>query len=324
MKKLLNLIILILALLLVAIIWYPQWKANKPVVVRIGCDSTVTSTIFIVTNQKLFFQNERVIPEFIYYADPQAMLTDLLNEKIECAVSPWGALLKMVDVDQDSSFKVLASGDFRTSIPVDAIVTLPSNKTKIKILGDLRKKRLGYPFQLKELVPVVLKSLNLTPNDITLVDMSNNSLINALQQNKIDAAWILEPERTLALSQGISLIEEPILPKYIVAPFPGVAFVIKRTLIKKQPRIATKIKVLLDATVAFADANVEESRAMFIDYYKLDKDIYSNVYLPQFQKLVEINKGGVMSLTARMYDAGILTKTFDTQILFPEAVLFRQ
>jgi len=120
MIKLLNIVIIILAIILVGIIVYPQWKESRPVTVRIGCDSTVGSIVFVGTQEKQFFKNERVIPEFVFYSDPQLMLEALATGKIECAITPWSALLKKVDTSQDS-FKVITSGEFRTSIPIDAI-----------------------------------------------------------------------------------------------------------------------------------------------------------------------------------------------------------
>lgn len=323
MTKLLNVLIVLLALILVVIIVYPQWKESRPISIRIGCDSTVASTVFIVTQEKQFFKNERITPEFIFYADPQIMLDELITDKITCAISPWGALLKKVDISQDS-FKVLAAGEFRVSIPIDAILTSPASKIKIKELKDLKGKRFGYPPQVRELIPIILKTAGIKENEIKLTEISNSALVSALALNQLDAALLLEPERTAALNQGMAIAMEPILPKVIVAPFPAVAYVIKKDLMTKQKRIAYKLKMLLDGTVAFADANVEESRAMFINFFNLDKDIYKNCYLPQFQKLVEINKGSVISLMTKMADTKVLSKSFDVQPLFPEASQFRQ
>lgn len=323
MTKLLNVIIVILALVLVFIVVYPQWQESRPITVKIGCDSTVSSTVFAVTQEKNFFQNERIIPEFVYYSNPKAMLADLSAGKIQCAITPFATLLKQVTMSSDS-FKVLASVEFRVSIPIDAIFINPASKTKIKDLKDLKNKRFGYPPQMAELVPVLLKQLGIKETEIKLFEMSNSALVSALSQNQLDAILVLEPERTSALNQGMTILADAILPKNIVAPFPGSAYTITNDLIKKQRRVATKLKTLLDATVAFADANVEESRKMFLKFYNLDQDIYQNVYLPQFQKLVEINKGTVITLMGKMAEAGVLPNTFDIQLLFPEPAQFKQ
>ncbi len=322
MIKLLNIVIIILAIILVGIIVYPQWKESRPVTVRIGCDSTVGSTVFVVTQQKQFFKNERVIPEFVFYSDPQSMLEALATGEIECAITPWSALLKRVDTSQDS-FKALASGEFRTSIPIDAIFTMAGAKIKIKEIKDLKNKRLGYPPQLNDIISVVIKNMGFKQGEIKLVELSNSSLVQALRDNQVDAILTLEPERTAAINQGMTVVVEPVLPKYVITPYPGVAYVIMRDLITKQHRIAYKLKMLLDGTVAFVDANIEDSRAMFINFYNLDKEIYSNTYLPQFQKMVEINKGSVVSLMTKMSETGVLTTSFDIQKLFAEPSQFK-
>ncbi|MCX7784633.1 MAG: ABC transporter substrate-binding protein [candidate division WOR-3 bacterium] len=323
MTKLLNAIIAILTLVLIFIIVYPQWQESRPVTVRIGCDSTVSSVVFAVTQEKNFFKNERIIPEFVYYSDPNLMLNDLTLAKIHCAIVPWPTLLKYVPITSDS-FKVLSSVEFRVSIPIDAIFINPVNKTKIKDLKGLKNKRFGYPPQVRELIPVVLKQLGIKETEIKLIEMPNSALVSALSQNQLDAILVLEPERTSALNQGLVALVEAVLPKNIVAPFPGSAYTITAKLIKNQKRIATKLKVLLDATVAFVDANVEDSRKMFLKFYNLDPNRYQNVYLPQFQKLVEINKGAVITLMSRMVEAGVLMNSFDIQPLFPEPAQFKQ
>jgi len=173
-------------------------------------------------------------------------------------------------------------------------------------------------------MPVLIKNIGLKESEIKLIELSNSSLIQALLDNQVDAIMVLEPERTAALNQGMTVVVEPVLPKYIITPFPGVAYVIMRDLITKQHRIAYKLKILLDGSVAFVDANIEDSRAMFINFYNLDKEIYSNTYLPQFQKMVEINKGSIVSLMTKMSEAGVLTTSFDIQKLFAEPGQFKQ
>lgn len=323
MKKLLNLIIIVLALLLVFIIVFPQWKENRPINIQIGCDSTVNSNLFIITQEKGFFNNERLIPEFVYYQDPNLMLSDLSSEKITCAICPWPALLKWSSNNSDS-FRVITSVEYRTSIPIDGIFVLPAVRNPIKQIKDLKNKRLGYPVLLKDIMPVVVKSMGFKENEIKLVDMSNSSLIQALSNNQVDAILLLEPERTAALNQGLISIVDPALPKLVVAPYPGAAIIVNNSFIINKRRAAFKLKMILDASVAYSDANVEDARAMFLKFYNLDTDIYGNCYLPQNQKLLEINKGSILTMMAKMTDAGSITNTFDIQMLFPSPALFRQ
>lgn len=321
MIRLLNLIIFILVIVLLGIIIYPQWKENRPVTVHLGCDSTVSSTVWVVTNQKGFFTKEKIIPDFKYYSDPELMFKALINQEIHCAILPWSTLLKRVRLVNDS-FAALASGEFRTSIPIDALFTSPTLKDKIKTIKDLKNRRLGYPSEIKDIMPAVIKNIGFKQNELKLIELPNSALISALQNNQVDAIIVIEPERTSAINTGLTLITEPILPKYLVAPFPGIAYVIKRDLLKTQPRIAYKLKLLLDGTVAFVDANVEESRAMFQKFYSLDTLQYKNMYLPQFQKMVEINKGAIISLMTKMADAESLA-TIDIQQFFVEAGRFK-
>lgn len=323
MTKLLNLIIIVLALVLVFIIVYPQWQENRPINLQIGCDSTVNSNIFIVTQNKGFFKDQRIIPEFKYYADPNLMLSDLAVEKIDCAVCPWPSILRWSSNSPDS-FRALTSVEYRTSIPIDGIFVLPAARNPIKQIKDLKNKRLGYPILLKDIMPVIVKAMGLEENEIKLMDMSNSALIQALTNNQVDAILLLEPERTAGFSQGLIPILDPALPKLVVAPYPGAAVIVNNNFILNRRRAAFKLKMILDASVAYADANVEETRTMFLKHYNLDTDIYSNCYLPQNQKLLEINKGVILTMLSKMMDAGLITNIADVQSLFPSPALFRQ
>jgi ABC-type nitrate/sulfonate/bicarbonate transport system substrate-binding protein len=323
MTKLLNIIIIILALVLVFIIVYPQWQENRPIDMRIGCDSTVNANIFIVTQEQGFFAQEKINPEFVYYSDPTLMLSDLSADKINCAVCPWPTLLKWAVASEDS-FKAITSVEYRTSIPIDAIFVKAAVRNPITKLSDLKNKRLGYSNSLKDVMPVMVKSMGFKETEIKLVEMSNNGLIQALNDNQVDAIIVLEPERTAALNQGLVPILDPALPKLVIAPYPGAAVIVKNNFILNQRRAAFKLKMILDASVAYADANVEDARKMFLKFYNLDSDIYGNCYLPQDQKLLEINKGAIISMMAKMFEAGVITNTFDIQTLFPLPAQFRQ
>ncbi len=323
MTKLLNLIIIVLALILVFIIVYPQYQANRPINLQIGCDSTVNSNLFIVTQEKGLFKNERIIPEFKYYSDPNLMLSDLSAGKIECAVCPWPTLLKWTSSSQDS-FRALTSVEYRTSIPIDGIFVLPGARNPIKQIKDLKNKRLGFPIILKDIIPAVVKGMGFKDNEIKLFDMSNSALIQALTNNELDAIILLEPERTAGLSQGLIPILDPALPKLVVAPYPGAAVIVKNDFIVNRRRAAFKLKMILDASVAHADANVEETRSLFLKFFNYDSDIYGNCYLPQNQKLLEINKGSILTMLSKMVESGVITNLFDVQLLFPSPSLFRQ
>ncbi|MBS4016095.1 MAG: ABC transporter substrate-binding protein [Candidatus Latescibacteria bacterium] len=323
MTKLLNLIIIVLALVLVFIIVYPQWQENRPIDMRIGCDSTVNSNIFIITQSRGFFQQEKINTQFVFYQDPTMMLSDLAADKIDCAVCPWPTLLKWAVASEDS-FKAITSVEYRTSIPIDAIFAKPAVRNPITQMRDLKNKRLGYPTQLKDVMPVVISGMGFKENEIRLVDLSNGSLITALNDNQVDAIIVLEPERTAALNQGLVSVSDPALPKLVIAPYPGAAVIVKNDFIVNKRRAAFKFKMVLDASVAYADANVEDSRRMFLSFFNLDQDIYGNCYLPQNQKLLEINKGAIISMMAKMFEVGAITNTFDVQALFPLPAQFRQ
>jgi ABC-type nitrate/sulfonate/bicarbonate transport system substrate-binding protein len=320
MIKLLNVVIIILALVLVGIIIYPQWQETKTSELKIGCDSTVNSTAFLVAQAKGFFSENRIKPNLIFYEDPKKIVDDFLADKIECAVIPWPTILSVAR-GYDSIY-VLASGLYRTSLPVDGVFVLP--QSPIKQIKDLKNKRLGFSPLLKDIIHVFVHNLGLKPNEIRLVKIPNSGLLAALKAKVVDAIIVLEPERTTAINEGLVSLMDPGLPKAVISPFPGLGIIIKSKLLSERRRFTNRIKTVVDAGVTFVNANVEESRMAFLNFYKLDTAQYRKCYLPEYEKLAELNRGLIFALSAKMAEVDSSYHKVDVQKLVPQTSLFRQ
>ncbi|MEO0072961.1 MAG: ABC transporter substrate-binding protein [candidate division WOR-3 bacterium] len=321
MTKVLNIIIVVLALLLVGIIIYPQWQETKLQTLNIGCDPTVNTTIFLVAQNKGFFSDNRIKPNFVFYENPDAMIQDFLQDSLKCVILPWPSIIKLAR-SYDSLY-VLASALYRTSLPVDGIFVLPKAKTPIKQLKDLKNKRLGYPPALKDVINVVVYNLGFKPQELKLVELSNQELVSALKTNQVDAILVIEPERTKALNDSLVPLMMPALPKAVIGPFPASGVVIKSGLVAQKKRLAIRIKTVLDAGVTYAGTNVEESRKIFLDYHKLDTTSYRTCYLPDYEKLAELNRGLIVALNAKLAELDSSFQQVNVDKLIPQAGLFR-
>lgn len=320
MNKLLNLIIVILALALIFVIVFPQWQESKPAKVRFGCDSTITSIIFFVASERGFFKDNRIIPEFIFFTSPQQALDALFAGEIDCGVFPWHSILKRIEEKQET-LKVFISQDFRSPLPIDALIV--KAQSRITKLADLKKKKIGYPKQISTIMPAILEGAGLNPKDFNLTEMSNRSLIEAVNQGTIDAALVVEPERSRALKMNMSIVIEAMLPKYIISPFPGAAIGYARSYLTRNRRTCVKLKLACDAAIVFLDQRPEEARKIFATYLGYPIDELADCRLPDMQKLVEINKDMIKTFADRLKASRILSRDIDVKSIFVEPVLLK-
>ncbi|MBM3314775.1 hypothetical protein FJY71_02885, partial [candidate division WOR-3 bacterium] len=189
MTKVLNVIIVLLAIALFLVVWYPQHKENQPMRLRIACDSSVTSVpVLVAMEESLFIQN-RFRPEIVYYRDPDSALAALFAGEIEMGVFPWSTILKRIPLHGET-LKVIMAEVARPTLPIDALVRrttckLPPAGTpqptgdaldslmrlrRIPALTAFRGRTLGYPPQLRDYVPALLAGAGMSMSDIRLVE----------------------------------------------------------------------------------------------------------------------------------------------------------
>jgi|UniRef100_A0A7C6A8H5 ABC-type nitrate/sulfonate/bicarbonate transport system substrate-binding protein len=317
MNKLLNLIIVILIVALVFVIVYPQWQESRPVKVRLGCDSTVTAALFFIAEERGFFKENRIIPELVFFADGRKGLDALFSGTIDCGVFPWHLIFKRI-ADAKETVKVFISEDFRTSLPVEALIV--KSNSKITKLADLRKKKIGYPNQIREIIPAMLEGAGFAFKDFNLVEMSNRELINAVTGGTVDAGLVLEPERYRSQKAGAQILIDAPLAKYIISPLPGAAIGYTRPYLEKNRKVCVRLKMACDAAIAFLDQKPEEARKIIEKYLGYAPDELSDCRLPDMQKLVEINKDMIKVYADRLKASGVLTCDIDVKPIFVEPV----
>jgi ABC-type nitrate/sulfonate/bicarbonate transport system substrate-binding protein len=321
MNKLLNLIIIVLILALVAVIVYPKWQESKPVKVRFGCDSTVASTVFFVAEDQGFLKDNRIIPEFVFFADPRQALDALFQGEIDCGVFPWHLIFKRI-AEKQETVKVFISEDYRSSLPIDALIV--KAKSRIKKITDLKKRKIGHPNQIREIMPAMLEGAGLNPKDFTLTEIPNRELLAALQQDKVDAALIIEPEKYRAIQTDVSIIDDAPLAKYIISPLPGAAIGYTGSYLIKNRIACVRLKLAFDAAVGYIDQKPEEARVTLARNLGYSEDEIANCRLPNMLKLVEINKDMIKTLADRLKASGVFTEEIDTKSIFVEPIKLKQ
>ncbi|MEO0080208.1 MAG: ABC transporter substrate-binding protein [candidate division WOR-3 bacterium] len=316
MTKLLNFIIVVLALALIAVILVPQIQENRPKPLRFVCDSSVTSLPFLIAVEETLFVKNRIIPQLSFYSDPDQALSDLFAGKSDIGIFPWSTVLRHIQEKQETLVVFMAE-EFRPALPVDAIAK--PKKSRIKLLVDLKGQRFAYPPQLRDYVKVLLATVNLKPEQVKLREVPFTALLGELQSGAADAVWLMEPQLCQLDFTKFDTIASP-LTRYIYSPFPGAAIGFSPKFLANSSKVLrTRLKIALDAAVAFAETKPEQAKEILGRYFHCESASRA-ARLPELQRLVEINKPAVQGLTIRLLGAGILADSIPTAGLFIEPV----
>jgi len=315
MTKILTAIIILLTALLVGIILYPQLQENRPMTLKIACDSSVASLPFLIGIDDTLFEKNRIIPELVYYSDPEKALAQLLAGETDIGVFPWSTVFKHLTGNKET-LKVFMAVEFRPALPVDVLAK--GKKSKIKTIIDLKGKRFGYPPCMRDYVPYILTAAGLKPTDIKLTEGSLTSLTAKLNAGELDAAWLIEPAVCpLDLAKFDTL--SSITTRYITSPFPAFAVGFSPAFLKKTTRTQrTRLKISLDMAVDRIDGNPEKAKLTLGKFLPYCENFCGFCRLPQFQRLVEINRPAIQILATRLLNTGVITDTIDTKGLFVE------
>ncbi len=315
MTKLLNIIIVILALALIAVILYPQIQENRPKVVRFACDSSAACLPFLIGVDESLFVANKITPELVFYSDPELGLADLFAGKTDVGVFSWSTVLKHA-LTKNETLRVFMSEEYRQSLPVDAVV-VPA-KSKVTTMAGLAKQRFGYPRQLRDYIPVFLTNVGILPQNITLVEASLHELPAKLAAGELDAAWLIEPEICPLDTTQFRVLQAGALPKFVSAPFPGAAIGFAPSFFKQSKTLLVRLKIATDNAVAFAESKPEKAKLTLARYFPYCNDVCGNCRIPELQRLVEINKPAVSALATRLVVGGSLPSEIETQSLFVE------
>jgi len=318
MTKLLNIIIVVLALALVAVILYPQIQENRPTELRFACDSSASCLPFLIGVEESTFVQNKIIPELVFYSDPKAALAGLFEGKTDVGVFPWAEVFQYkLETGQD--FKAFMSEDFRQSLPVDGIVV--PVKSKIQKLADLKKRKLGYPPQFRHYVTTMMININLAPEQVTLVEVPFSAIVEQLQTGEIDAAWLLEPLICPLDTAQFRVVQDGILPRFVSSPFPGAAIGFSADFLENTPKIVlSRLKMACDAAVALAETQPERAKLIMAKYFPYCAEVCGNCRIPELERLVELNRPAVSALASRMNASGALAENVDTGPFFVEPI----
>jgi NitT/TauT family transport system substrate-binding protein len=152
------------------------------------------------------------------------------------------------------------------------------------------------------------------PAKVQFVELPFPDAPAALQNNRVDAAWVVEPFLTQAISQGA----RPVAWNFVdAAPDLSVAtYFTSEKMLAEDPDLVKRFARAMNKSLEYADANPDEVRRILGTYTKIPADVVAKMTLPKFP--VEINRTSIETVAKLAEQDGLIGKAADVDALLSE------
>ncbi|MGW8526837.1 MULTISPECIES: ABC transporter substrate-binding protein [Nocardiopsidaceae] len=150
------------------------------------------------------------------------------------------------------------------------------------------------------------------PSDIEFVEMAFPDMVPALENGRIDAAWLVEPFTTAALDAGNREIASNFVdthPELSVA-----AYFTSEEMLAREPELVDDVEAALQESFAYAEANPDEVRRILGEYTEIDGAALTDIRLPRWPEAVNEESVGV--LADLMLEDGLIGTEADLAALY--------
>ncbi|MCW2567562.1 MAG: putative aliphatic sulfonates-binding protein [Mycobacterium sp.] len=152
------------------------------------------------------------------------------------------------------------------------------------------------------------------PAKVQFVELPFPDMPAALQNSRVDAAWVVEPFLTQALSQGA----RPVAWNFVdAAPNLSVAtYFTSERMLKEKPDLVKRFTAAMNESLAYADGHPDEVRKILGTYTKIPADVIAKMTLPKFP--AEVNRASIQTLADLALQDGLVKSKPDVAALLSE------
>ena len=208
-------------------------------------------------------------------------------------------------------FAFLAPGAEGVAVTNDVHALLVAADSKIASVKDLAGKTVAIN-TLGNINEAAMRALaeqaGIAPDSIRLVEVPFPDMAAALSKGSVQAALVLEPFVTDAVSRGAAKILVPSPHAAFGSPYLIGGWFAKKAWIKAHPAEAAAFTRAVTQASAFIAAHPDKARAILSERTKLDPQLAAKIVLPRFpETLAPAALQGVIDVSARF---GLLAKPF--------------
>jgi NitT/TauT family transport system substrate-binding protein len=188
--------------------------------------------------------------------------------------------------------QVIAAGNFSTGKAEDFGGILVPAGSPVKTLKDLEGKTVAVN-QVNNIggvtVRAAMRKAGGDPDKIHFIEVRFPEMPAALGQNRVDAAWVVEPFLTVARNQGATVLDwnfADTAPSLMIA-----AYFTTRDYVKANPDVVKRFTAAINKGLSYASEHPDEARAILLTYTKIDPAIAGKLNLPVWTP--QINRASI-------------------------------
>ncbi len=291
MKKIIGVIAIVFALAIGIFFAYSALSEKRiKNTVTIGYRTHDLYAPLFVGLEKGFFEKEGIYINPIKFESTNQLTDALLAGKIDAVLG--GANMPLLLTIEDKSpgqlkiFSIVHEDDKAASSAV-----IIKQDSQILSMKDLQGKKIGaFPGSTAQLIYRKMLSPYFDPSQSTLTQMKPELLLASLESGQIDAAIVLEPAATIAVSKNVArILERSLFHTYIQKNIPVAASALSSTFAKRKPDIANKLINATNRSIEFINSHQDEAKMILPKYTSVDPEIAKKITLPTFDSLSTIN-----------------------------------
>jgi NitT/TauT family transport system substrate-binding protein len=282
--------------------------------VTVGVIPIVDVAPIYLGKQKGFFTKQKIDLTLKTATGGAAIVPSVVSGNFQVGFSNFTSLL--LAKEKGLPLKVIANGDNSSSVDGQdfAGLVVPKNSAA-KTAKDLVGKKIAVN-TLKNINDTVVRAsirkAGGDPSTVKFTELAFPDAEAAVVAGRVDAAMLVEPQLTQALSAGAKLVASPYVD---IAPNADIAgYFTTEKLLKSDGDLIKRFQAAMKESLAYADAHPDEVRSVLPTYTKIDAALIPKLRLPKFP--AEVNKDAVKTLGDNAVSDKVLTKTPDYDALY--------
>lgn len=212
--------------------------------------------------------------------------------------------------------KLVAAGDFSTGKPEDFSAVVVPKTSQLQTMKDLEGKTLAVN-QLDNIggitVRAAMRKAGGDPDRLTMIEARFPDMPAALGQNRIDAAWVVEPFLTVARNQGARVIAwnfaDP-APDLMVG-----AYITTADYARSHTDVVKHFAAAIDKALVYASEHPDAARAILLTYTRIEKPVAQALNLPVWKP--QISRASLTLLADLLLRDKLLPSAPDVDALLP-------
>lgn len=321
MRKILPIINIILALILIYILIYPQLKTKKVVSVNILYEQNIASLPLFVAQDLGYFDTLRVKIDTLREVEKPGKEVDAVTTSAaQAAMGLSGDGFIFKTGPRPDAYRLIYLCSSTEGAPATALfVKRPPKrkrrKKRIKGIKDLVGKRIGYlrGTHYEDILKYIVKEEELDPNKFHFTPLSSFEMDSAIQKDLVDALVAIEPYRTMLLNQSeeVQLLEDGFFENHAVSPFLlGVGFT-SNVNVQLKRNATQRILKAMSMAIKFIRTHPDSALAIADRHLEMPEDF--TFALPNYSDYKEINIPGLIRWASFLKDADVLLFDVDVE-----------